>query len=64
MNVLLFLLIPITVAAVVIGINVWRQRRPRSIEAGMRQFRAGLDALDPKRTPLSRKGEKNQKRRR
>jgi hypothetical protein len=62
MNVLLFLLIPGVVAAVVIGINAWRQRRPRSIEAGMRQFREGLDALDPKRTPISRGGKKDGKR--
>ncbi len=64
MNVLLFLLVPGIVAAVVIGINVWRQRRPRSIEAGMRQFREGLDALDPKRTPIKRDGHKDGKRRR
>jgi hypothetical protein len=64
MNVLLFLAVPVMVAGVLIGINVWRQRRPRSIEASMRQFREGLDALDPARTPVSKHGPKRPKERR
>jgi hypothetical protein len=47
MRVLYFLLVPILIAGVIIGLNVWRQRRPRSIEASVREFRDGLDALDP-----------------
>jgi hypothetical protein len=47
MRVLYFLLVPILIAAAIIGLNVWRQRRPRSIEASVREFRDGLDALDP-----------------
>lgn len=49
MGVLLFLVIPIVVAALVIGLNVYRNRRPTSIEAGMREFQRGLEALDPER---------------
>ena len=49
MSVLLFLEVPILVAALVIGINVYRNRRPSSIEAGMREFQRGLEALDPER---------------
>ncbi len=51
MNVLLYLLVPVLVAALVIGLNVWRQRRPRSIEASVQEFRDGLDALDPAKSP-------------
>ncbi len=50
MTVLLYLIVPALVAAIVIGIRVWRQRRPSSIEASLREFRNGLDALDPKKT--------------
>ncbi len=49
MSVLLFLVVPILVAALVIGIKVYRNRRPSSIEAGMREFQRGLEALDPER---------------
>ena len=49
MSVLLFLVVPILVAAVVIGVNVYRNRRPSSIEASMREFQRGLEALDPDR---------------
>jgi hypothetical protein len=52
MNVLLYLLVPVIIAAMVIGLNVWRQRRPRSIEASVREFRDGLDALDPVKSPM------------
>ena len=47
--VLLFLVVPIAVAALLIGLNVYRNRRPTSIEAGMREFQRGLEALDPER---------------
>jgi hypothetical protein len=50
MTVLLYLIVPVLVAAIVIGLRVWRQRRPSSIEASLREFRDGLDALDPKKS--------------
>jgi hypothetical protein len=50
MTVLLYLIVPALVAAIVIGLRVWRQRRPSSIEASLREFRDGLDALDPKKS--------------
>jgi hypothetical protein len=50
MTVLLYLIVPAAVAAIVIGLRVWRQRRPSSIEASLREFRDGLDALDPKKS--------------
>jgi hypothetical protein len=49
-TVLLYLLVPVAVAGVVIGINVYRNRRPTSIEAGMKEFQRGLDALNPDRS--------------
>jgi hypothetical protein len=55
MNILLYLIVPILIAAVVIGFNVWRQRRPTSLEASMREFRDGLDALDPKNATAARR---------
>jgi hypothetical protein len=45
--VLLYLLVPVLVAGAVIGFNVYRNRRPTSIEAGMKEFQQGLDALNP-----------------
>ncbi len=50
MTVLLYLLVPVLVAGLVIGLNVYRNRRPTSMEAGMKEFQAGLDALNPERT--------------
>lgn len=50
MTVLLYLLVPVLIAGLVIGFNVYRNRRPTSMEAGMKEFQAGLDALNPERT--------------
>ncbi len=47
MTVLLYLLVPVIIAGIVIGISVFRNRRPTSLEAGMKEFQAGLDALNP-----------------
>jgi hypothetical protein len=52
-KILLYLLAPVLIAGVVIGFSVWRNRRPQSMEAGMREFQRGLDALDPKNTPTA-----------
>jgi hypothetical protein len=55
MTVLLYLIVPILLAALVIGFNVWRNRRPTSLEASMREFQEGLDALDPKNSTAHRR---------
>jgi hypothetical protein len=55
MSVLLYLVAPIVLAGAVIGFNVWRNRRPTSLEASMKEFREGLDALDPKNSTARRR---------
>jgi hypothetical protein len=47
MGILLYLLVPVVVAAVIIGMRAYAERRPRSIEDSINEFRRGLDALDP-----------------
>jgi hypothetical protein len=47
--VLWFLIVPLIAIVVIVGIKVYRNRLPTSIEAGMREFQRGLDALDPDR---------------
>ena len=54
MNVLIWLLFPVLVIVALISFKVWRDRRPSSLEAGMREFQRGLDALDPANDPLKR----------
>lgn len=47
MGILLYLLVPAVVAAIVIGMRAYTDRRPKSIEDSIREFQRGLDALDP-----------------
>jgi hypothetical protein len=54
MNALLYLIGAIVVSALAIaGLN-YRQRRPKSLEAGIREFERGLRALDPAADPRRR----------
>ena len=54
MNALLYLIGAIVVSAFAIaGLN-YRQRRPKSLEAGIREFERGLRALDPAADPRRR----------
>lgn len=55
MSVLVWLIVPALVVIALISVKVWRERRPRSIEAGLREFQRGLDALDPANDPLRRR---------
>jgi hypothetical protein len=52
--VLVWILVPLVILIVVLSINAFRNRRPSSLEAGMRDFRRGLEALDPANDPLRR----------
>ncbi len=52
--VLVWILVPLVVLIIVLSINAFRNRRPSSLEAGMRDFRRGLEALDPANDPLRR----------
>ena len=56
MNALLFLIGAVVVAALAIAALTYRQRRPKSMEAGMREFERGLRALDPNTDPRRRGG--------
>ena len=43
------------VVSVLIGLGIaWRGRRAPSMDAGLREFRRGLQALDPANDPLAR----------
>jgi hypothetical protein len=55
MTVLLYLIVPVLLAGILIGFNVWRNRRPTSLEAGMREFQEGLNALDPQKSTARRR---------
>ena len=55
MSVLVWLIVPALVVIALISVKVWRERRPRSIEAGLREFQRGLDALDPSNDPVRRR---------
>lgn len=54
MGALAYLLGAIVVSAVATMILVARHRKPQSMDAGMREFRRGLDALDPANDPHQR----------
>ena len=47
MGSLVYLIVPLAVFAFVVSVWVWRQRRPTSMDASLREFRRGLDALKP-----------------
>jgi hypothetical protein len=47
MTVLLYLIVPALVVAAVVGMRVYSDRRPKSIEGSIKEFQRGLDALDP-----------------
>jgi hypothetical protein len=55
MAILLYLLIPIALAGIVLGIRAYGQRRPKSIEDSLKEFQRGLDALDPNNEAQRRK---------
>lgn len=54
MNNLLYLIGAVLLSAVAIGALKYRNRRPKSMEAGMREFERGLKALDPTNDPRKR----------
>ena len=56
MNALLYLIGAVVVASAAIGALTYRQRRPKSMEAGIREFERGLRALDPTLDPRRRGG--------
>lgn len=47
MEILLVLLVPVVIVLAAVALRAWLARRPASIEAGIREFQRGLDALDP-----------------
>jgi hypothetical protein len=47
MGSLVYLIVPVAVFAFIVSVWVWRQRRPTSMDASLREFRRGLDALKP-----------------
>lgn len=51
MNSLVYLLVPLMVAAVVVAVIYWRDRKPTSVNEGIEQFRDGLRALAPDAGP-------------
>lgn len=51
---IVWLLIVAGVAIAAVSVLVYRNRKPNSLEAGLRDFRRGLDALDPANDPLRR----------
>lgn len=54
MSVLVWLIVPVLVVIAFVSVKVYRDRKPTSLEAGMRDFRRGLNALDPANDPLKR----------
>ena len=54
MNALLYLAAAIAVSVLAISVLVVRNRRPKSMEAGMREFEKGLRALEPADPPARR----------
>jgi hypothetical protein len=57
-SVLVWLALPVLVGITIAGFVAYRSgriRRPGSIEDEMRQFRRGLDALDPANDPMRRR---------
>lgn len=66
MSVLVWLAIPALVGIAAISILAYRGgklRRPGSIEDDMRQFRRGLDALDPANDPMRRREQESSRKR-
>lgn len=58
MSALVWLALPVLVGVTVLAFVAYRSgktRRPGSMEAEMRQFRRGLDALDPANDPMRRR---------
>lgn len=54
MKLFLWVLALVTVTVLMLAFSVYRRRRPSSLEAGLRDFRRGLDALDPANDPMRR----------
>ncbi len=58
MSVLVWLALPVLIGVTIAAFVAYRSgrlRRPGSIEDEMRQFRRGLDALDPANDPMRRR---------
>ena len=55
--VFVWVLVPAFLIAVVVWFVSYRNRKPNSLEAGLRDFRRGLDALDPANDPLKRRSD-------
>jgi hypothetical protein len=61
-SVLIYLVAPLVLAVLIIAVRSYRRRRPTSIEANLREFRRGLDALDPANDPLRRTPDRKDRR--
>jgi hypothetical protein len=55
--VFVWVLVPVVTVVGLILFVSYRNRKPNSLEAGLRDFRRGLDALDPANDPLKRKAD-------
>ncbi len=47
MSILVYLIVPVALFVFIISVVVWRQRSPSSMDASLKEFQRGLDALRP-----------------